>query len=65
MEQYGGTCTSTFRKTRACLTQTSCMNGGTLQHGTCSCKEGYSGHFCEVHVGNSIKEIALELLIGY
>ena len=48
MEQYGGTCASTFQKTRACLTQTSCLNGGTLQYGTCSCKEGYSGLCCEV-----------------
>lgn len=48
MEQYGGTCASTLQKTRACLKQLSCLNGGTLQYGTCSCKKGYSGHCCEV-----------------
>ena len=47
MEQFGGTCASTFKKTRACL-KLSCLNGGTLQHGKCSCKKGYSGDCCEV-----------------
>ncbi|XP_020629431.1 thrombospondin type-1 domain-containing protein 7B-like [Orbicella faveolata] len=45
-EQCGGTCTSTFRKTRACP-DLSCLNGGSLKDGTCFCKEGYSGNCCE------------------
>lgn len=45
-EQCGGSCTSTFRKTRTCQ-QPSCQNGGSLKDGTCSCKEGYSGYCCE------------------
>ncbi|XP_078376013.1 spondin-1-like [Oculina patagonica] len=46
LEQYGGTCTSTFRKTRTCP-DLSCLNGGSLQDGTCFCKEGYSGECCQ------------------
>ena len=45
-EQCGGTCTSTFRKTRACP-DLSCMNGGSLKDGLCFCEEGYSGNCCE------------------
>ena len=45
-EQCGGICTSTFRKTRACL-ELSCLNGGSLKGGTCFCKRGYSGDCCE------------------
>ena len=45
-EQCGGTCTSTFRKTRACP-DLSCLNGGSLKDCTCFCKEGYSGDCCE------------------
>ena len=45
-EQCGGTCTSTFRKTRACP-DLSCLNGGSLKDGTCFCKEGYSGKCCQ------------------
>ena len=45
-EQCGGTCTSTFRKTRACP-ELSCLNGGSLKDGICFCKEGYSGYCCE------------------
>ena len=45
-EQCGGRCTSTFRKTRACL-ELSCQNGGSLKRGTCFCKEGHSGVCCE------------------
>ncbi|XP_078377722.1 thrombospondin type-1 domain-containing protein 7A-like [Oculina patagonica] len=45
-EQCGGTCTSTFRKTRACP-DLSCLNGGSLKDGTCFCKEGYSGACCQ------------------
>ena len=37
IEQCGGTCTSTFRKTRACP-DLSCLNGGSLKDGTCFCK---------------------------
>lgn len=46
-EQCGGTCTSTFQKTRACP-ELSCLNGGSLKDGTCFCKEGYSGYCCEI-----------------
>ncbi|XP_078377726.1 spondin-1-like, partial [Oculina patagonica] len=46
-EQYGGTCPYTFQKTRACPQLSSCLNGGTLQHGTCSCTKDYTGHCCE------------------
>ena len=49
-EQCGGTCTSTFRKTRACP-DLSCLNGGSLKDGTCFCKEGYSGDCCEKKKG--------------
>ena len=49
-EQCGGTCTSTFRKTRACP-ELSCLNGGSLKDGICFCKEGYSGHCCEKERG--------------
>ena len=45
-EQCGGTCTNTFRKTRACP-DLSCSNGGSLKDGICFCKEGYSGNCCE------------------
>ena len=45
-ERCGGTCSSTFRKTRACM-ELSCLNGGSLEHGICFCKEGYSGNCCE------------------
>ena len=44
-EQCGGSCTSTFSKTRSCP-QISCLNGGSLKDGTCFCKEGYSGNCC-------------------
>ena len=45
-EQCGGTCTSTFRKTRACP-DLSCLNGGSLKDGSCFCKEGFSGNCCD------------------
>ena len=45
-EQCGGTCTSIFRKTRACP-DLSCLNGGSLKNGSCFCNEGYSGNCCE------------------
>ncbi len=45
-EQCGGSCTSTFRKTRACP-DLSCLNGGSLKDDTCFCKEGYSGKCCQ------------------
>ena len=45
-ERCGGTCSSTFRKTRACM-ELSCLNGGSLEHERCFCKEGYSGNCCE------------------
>lgn len=38
-EQCGGTCSTTFRKTRSCPEQ-SCLNGGSLHsNGTCFCHE--------------------------
>ena len=46
IEQCGGICTSTFRKTRECP-DLSCLNGGSLLDGSCFCKEGYSGDCCE------------------
>ena len=47
IEQCGGNCSSTFRKTRSCPQQ-SCFNRGVLSpNGTCSCNEGYSGDCCE------------------
>ena len=46
IEKCGGTCTSTFRKTRTCP-DLSCLNGGSLKDGSCFCKEGYSGNCCE------------------
>ena len=55
IEQCGGTCTSTFRKTRACP-YLSCMNGGSLKDGVCFCKEGYSGNCCEKK-GNDMKNV--------
>ena len=48
MEKYGGTCTNTLRKTRACPQLSSCLNGGSMQHGTCSCTENYSGSCCQI-----------------
>ena len=45
-EQRGGTCTTPFRKTKACP-QLSCLNGGSLQNKTCLCREEYSGVCCE------------------
>ena len=45
-ERCGGSCSSTLRKTRACM-ELSCLNGGSLEHGRCFCKEGYSGNCCE------------------
>ena len=45
-EQCGGSCTSTFRKTRACP-EFSCLNGGSLKDSNCFCKGGYSGNCCE------------------
>ena len=55
IEQCGGTCTNTFRKTRACP-DLSCMNGGSLKDGVCFCKEGYSGNCCEKK-GNDMKNV--------
>ncbi|KAL9966417.1 hypothetical protein ACROYT_G024486 [Oculina patagonica] len=49
-EQYGGTCTSTFRKTRACPDR-SCLNGGSFKGSIFFCKEGYSGKCCEKAAG--------------
>lgn len=46
VEQCGGTCTSTFSKTRSCP-EISCLNGGSVKDGTCFCKEGYGGDCCE------------------
>lgn len=51
-EQCGGSCTSSFRKTRACQ-ELSCLNGGSLKGRNCFCKEGFSGDCCEK--GNSSK----------
>ena len=46
-EQCGGTCSTTFRKTRSCPEQ-SCLNGGSLHSsGTCFCNEGFSGDCCQ------------------
>lgn len=45
-EECGGTCWSTFRKTRACP-KLNCLNGGSLQNETCFCKENYSGVCCQ------------------
>ena len=46
-EQCGGTCSTTFRKTRGCPEQ-SCLNGGSLHsNGTCFCNEGFSGDCCQ------------------
>lgn len=45
-EECGGTCTSTFRKTRSCR-ELSCLNGGSSKDGKCLCKEGYYGNCCE------------------
>ena len=46
-EQCGGTCSTTFRKTRSCPEQ-SCLNGGSLHsNGTCFCNEGFSGDCCQ------------------
>lgn len=45
-EQCGGTCTSTFQKTRACP-ELSCLNEGILNDNTCFCKDGYGGVCCE------------------
>ena len=60
IEQCGGTCTNTFRKTRACP-DLSCSNGGSLKDGICFCKEGYSGNCCEKK-GN-MKNVLREKLI--
>lgn len=46
IEKCGGTCTSTFRKTRKCPLL-SCLNGGTLEDGTCFCTKNYGGNCCE------------------
>lgn len=47
--QCGGTCTSTFQKTRACP-ELSCLNEGILKDNTCFCKDGYGGVCCEKSV---------------
>lgn len=50
-EQCGGTCSTTFRKTRGCPEQ-SCLNGGSLHsNGTCFCNEGFSGDCCQLQQG--------------
>ena len=59
-ERCGGNCTSTFRKTRACL-QLSCLNGGSLKGITCFCKEGYSGDCCESSTFRQKTPACLEL----
>ena len=60
-EQCGGTCTSTFRKTRACP-DLSCLNGGSLKDGTCFCKEGYSGNCCEKGKVTLLKGVLIPFL---
>ena len=49
LEQCGGSCTSTFTKTRAC--SISCFNGGSVKGGGCVCKKGYSGECCDEKQG--------------
>ncbi|XP_068740906.1 spondin-1-like [Montipora capricornis] len=51
-EKCGGACPYTLRKTRQCQNIT-CLNGGTLQEQSCSCKEGYTGDCCETRNGNT------------
>ena len=60
-EQCGGTCTSTFRKTRACP-DLNCLNGGSLKRGKCFCKEGYSGDCCEIGGGEKGKYCKIKLI---
>ena len=59
VEQCGGKCTDTFRKTRACP-ELSCLNGGSLKDKACFCKEGYAGQCCEK--GKLHKYIKLHLI---
>ena len=61
IEQCGGTCTNTFRKTRACP-DLSCSNGGSLKDGVCFGQEGYSGNCCEKK-GNDMKNVLRQKLI--
>ena len=46
-EKCGGTCTSLLRKSRTCLADFTCLNGGSLSGGTCLCAKGFSGICCE------------------
>ena len=63
-EQCGGTCTSTFRKTRACPGR-SCLNGGSLKGSTCFCKEGFAGDCCETGGGGKGKYYKSKLNSSY
>ena len=46
-EKCGGTCTSILRKSRTCLADFTCLNGGSLSGGSCLCAKGFSGACCE------------------
>ena len=48
-EKCGGSCTTTFRKTRSCIqSRPPCFNGGTYkQNEGCVCTKGYNGECCE------------------
>ena len=46
-EKCGGTCTSILRKSRTCLADFTCLNGGSLSGGSCLCAKGFSGVCCE------------------
>lgn len=46
-EKCGGTCTSMLRKSKSCISNFTCRNGGSLNGGSCSCTKGFSGVCCE------------------
>ena len=46
-EKCGGTCPSILRKSRTCISNFTCRNGGSLNEGSCSCTKGFSGVCCE------------------
>ena len=46
-EKCGGKCTSMLRKSKSCISNFTCRNGGSLSGGSCSCTKGFSGVCCE------------------
>ena len=46
-EKRRGRCTSKLRTSQSCISNFTCRNGGSLNEGSCSCKEGFSGVCCE------------------